>query len=192
MTVTVPISITALAARARRWRRASRPAITSPGPCFAYTAGEMTREHMAAVLSELLVIIACKSSRRRWPHERPVRDRAPGPRGGPAVGASRAASTEGNRAMLLDTINAAGVQLGEYDRRIIDWLAGWETATCAVVASLIARAAEPMPGVDSESWTCASCGGQMIGQRPADDCCQDCSPAQQGGEWWGSTSGCPV
>jgi hypothetical protein len=38
-----------------------------------------------------------------------------------------------------------GVQLGAYDRRIIDWLANYEPATCAVVASLIARAAEPRP-----------------------------------------------
>ena len=29
-------------------------------------------------------------------------------------------------------------------------------------------------GVDSESWTCAGCGGQMIGHRPADDLCADC------------------
>jgi hypothetical protein len=29
-------------------------------------------------------------------------------------------------------------------------------------------------GVDSESWTCARCGGQMIGRRPVDDLCQEC------------------
>jgi hypothetical protein len=31
-------------------------------------------------------------------------------------------------------------------------------------------------GVDSESWTCAGCAGQMIGRRPADDRCHDCAP----------------
>lgn len=48
-----------------------------------------------------------------------------------------------NRAMLLDTLTAAGVELGDYDRTIVDWLAEWEPTTCAVIASLIARAAEP-------------------------------------------------
>jgi hypothetical protein len=60
------------------------------------------------------------------------------------VAAGQASSiAAANRAMLLDAVNAAGVQLGDYDRRILDWLAGYEPATCAVVAGLIARAAEP-------------------------------------------------
>jgi hypothetical protein len=50
---------------------------------------------------------------------------------------------DGNRAMLLDAANAAGVVLGEYDRAVIDALAGQPPGTCAVVASLIVRAAEP-------------------------------------------------
>jgi hypothetical protein len=50
---------------------------------------------------------------------------------------------EASLAMLLDAVNAAGVQLGTYDRRTLAWLAGYGPATCAVVASLIARAAEP-------------------------------------------------
>jgi hypothetical protein len=49
---------------------------------------------------------------------------------------------EANRSMLLDAVNAAGVELGDYDRRILDWLAGYEPSTCAVIAALIARAAE--------------------------------------------------
>jgi hypothetical protein len=47
-----------------------------------------------------------------------------------------------NLRMLLDTLNAAGVQLGAYDRRIVEWLAEYEPATCMVIASLIARAAD--------------------------------------------------
>jgi hypothetical protein len=54
-----------------------------------------------------------------------------------------APGAETNRMMLLDTINAAGVQLGEYDREVIGWLAGQEPETCVVIAGLISRASEP-------------------------------------------------
>ena len=47
-----------------------------------------------------------------------------------------------NLRMLLDAVAAAGVQVGAYDIRILEWLAGWEPATCAVVAGLIARASQ--------------------------------------------------
>lgn len=43
--------------------------------------------------------------------------------------------------ILTDACAAAGVNLGAHDQRIITWLAGWEPATCAVVAGLITRAA---------------------------------------------------
>lgn len=33
---------------------------------------------------------------------------------------------------------------------------------------------EPGPVVDSEAWTCARCGGQMIGDRTPDDLCRQC------------------
>jgi hypothetical protein len=42
--------------------------------------------------------------------------------------------------MLLDAVGAAGVQVGAYDVRILEWLAGWEPSTCAVIAGLITRA----------------------------------------------------
>lgn len=58
-------------------------------------------------------------------------------------------SPDGNRSMLLEALTAAGVQLGEYDRVIINGLAGQPQGTCAVVASLIARAAEPIAGAQS-------------------------------------------
>lgn len=41
-------------------------------------------------------------------------------------------------AALLESLD--GVELGEYDRRIIDWLAGWDTETVGAVASLLYRA----------------------------------------------------
>ncbi|MFJ6656048.1 hypothetical protein ACIQNG_06735 [Streptomyces sp. NPDC091377] len=34
----------------------------------------------------------------------------------------------------------AGVELGAYDRRIIEWLAGWDGPTVATIASLVMRA----------------------------------------------------
>ncbi len=33
----------------------------------------------------------------------------------------------------------AGIELGAWDRRIAEWLAGWDTATVLTVASWIAR-----------------------------------------------------
>jgi len=43
-----------------------------------------------------------------------------------------------NRAALLEPLD--GIQLGEYDHRIVDWLARWDVPTIAVVASLLRRA----------------------------------------------------
>jgi hypothetical protein len=46
-----------------------------------------------------------------------------------------------NRFVLEQACETAGVELGAYDRRILDWLSGFEDSTCAVVAALVARAA---------------------------------------------------
>jgi hypothetical protein len=55
------------------------------------------------------------------------RDPGPGKMNGP------------NTRMLLDACAAAGVRVGVFDIRILKWLAGYEPATCAVVATLITR-----------------------------------------------------
>jgi len=47
-----------------------------------------------------------------------------------------------NLAALTEAANVAGVELGDYDRQILGWLAGYEPAMCAVIAGLITRAAE--------------------------------------------------
>ena len=39
----------------------------------------------------------------------------------------------------------AGVELGDWDRRVVGWLAGLDTATALTVASWIARAREAGP-----------------------------------------------
>jgi hypothetical protein len=83
----------------------------------------------------------------------------------------------------------AGVELGAYDVRIVDWLAQWDDYTARLVVSLLVRArragyAEAASGIpvtppsriDSESWTCRGCVGRLIGRRPADDRCPDCAP----------------
>jgi hypothetical protein len=44
------------------------------------------------------------------------------------------------RAALAEAF--AGVELGAYDRRVIEWLAGWDCPTVATVASLVIRARE--------------------------------------------------
>jgi hypothetical protein len=47
------------------------------------------------------------------------------------------------RRILLEAL--AGVELGEWDGRIVDWLAGWDACTVLTIASWIvrSRAAEP-------------------------------------------------
>lgn len=47
-----------------------------------------------------------------------------------------------NLAILTDALAAAEVTPGEYDRRIVSWLAGWEPTTAVVVAGIIRRAAD--------------------------------------------------
>jgi hypothetical protein len=39
----------------------------------------------------------------------------------------------------------AGVELGEWDRRIVAWMASWDTCTVLTVASWIGRAREAGP-----------------------------------------------
>lgn len=56
--------------------------------------------------------------------------------GPPGTGAWAA----GNHRLILGACASAGVYLGAYDHRIIEWLTGWEPAMCAVIAGLITRA----------------------------------------------------
>ncbi|GAA2466552.1 hypothetical protein [Streptomyces macrosporus] len=69
------------------------------------------------------------------PHPYPISD-------GPLDTRPRGYADEsGCLAVLLAELTAAGVELGEYDRRIVDWLAVWDWPTVATIASLIRRAA---------------------------------------------------
>lgn len=44
------------------------------------------------------------------------------------------------RAYLTASLVESGVELGEYDARIVDWLAGWEPATVQVIVGWVTRA----------------------------------------------------
>ncbi|WP_328923175.1 hypothetical protein [Streptomyces griseoaurantiacus] len=57
-----------------------------------------------------------------------------GPRGVPSDAEQRAA--------LLAVLAEAGVELGEHDRRIVEWLGGWEWSTVATIASWVRRAGQ--------------------------------------------------
>lgn len=45
-------------------------------------------------------------------------------------------------AILEQALSGAGVELGAYDRRIADWMAGWEPTTVKVIADWVTRAYE--------------------------------------------------
>jgi hypothetical protein len=47
-----------------------------------------------------------------------------------------------NHRLLCQALTSAGVDLGAYDHRIVSWLAGWEPATVAVIASWVQRASQ--------------------------------------------------
>jgi hypothetical protein len=60
--------------------------------------------------------------------------------GGPPRPGWSILSGDQNRQMLTAACEAAGVDLGAHDARILAWLAGFEDSTCAVIAGLITRA----------------------------------------------------
>jgi hypothetical protein len=74
--------------------------------------------------------------------------RAADPGVGPMTDAIRAARHQARIDYLTRALIGAGVELGEYDRRIAAWLADWETETLQVVVGWITRAHAP----DGLSW----------------------------------------
>lgn len=62
-----------------------------------------------------------------------------------------------NHRLLCEAIDAAGVQAGAFDHRVILWLAGWEAETCVVIAGLIRRARNAKPA-EPEGRLTAICG----------------------------------
>ena len=62
----------------------------------------------------------------------------PGVPAGPVEEAPLGFVPAGERAEVLAGV-LAGIELGAWDRRIAEWLAGWDAATVLTVASWIAR-----------------------------------------------------
>jgi hypothetical protein len=56
------------------------------------------------------------------------------------VAGSRILSAAQNRQLIGRACEAAGVEMGRYDDRIVEWLAGFEDSTCAVIAGWVTRA----------------------------------------------------
>ena len=59
--------------------------------------------------------------------------------GGPAQAPPRGFIPPAEQAQILADV-LAGIELGAWDRQIVQWLANWDTCTVLTVASLIARA----------------------------------------------------
>jgi hypothetical protein len=73
-----------------------------------------------------------------------------------ALAASLWAGHGRDAGMTMEAANVAdlaaalsGAELGGYDRRIIEWLAGWEPATVAVICGLISRAVRAAAVLDA-------------------------------------------
>lgn len=60
---------------------------------------------------------------------------------GPVTRETREADEAMISALILGACDEAGVTLGAYDRRIVEWLSGWEPEVVAVIAGLIRRTA---------------------------------------------------
>lgn len=60
--------------------------------------------------------------------------------GGPLRDGWSILSAEQNRRLLNEACDSARITVGAYDQRILDWIAGFEDSTCAVIAGLITRA----------------------------------------------------
>jgi hypothetical protein len=59
--------------------------------------------------------------------------------GGPVQAPPRGIIPQAEQAQILSDV-LAGIELGAWDRQIVQWLANWDTCTVLTVASLIARA----------------------------------------------------
>ncbi len=68
----------------------------------------------------------------------------PGLAAGPLESAPGGFVPEAGRSVILAEV-LGGVELGAWDRRIAEWMAGWDASTVLTVASWIARAREAGP-----------------------------------------------
>ena len=69
----------------------------------------------------------------------------PGVPAGPEEAPPRGFVPRAGQAEILAGV-LAGIELGTWDRRIVEWMAGWDASTVLTVASWIARARAAGPG----------------------------------------------
>ncbi len=69
----------------------------------------------------------------------------PGVLAGPVEAPPRGFVPRAERAEILAGA-LAGIELGAWDRRILEWMAGWDGSTVLTVASWLARARAAGPG----------------------------------------------
>lgn len=79
-----------------------------------------------------------------------------------------------NARMITAACDAAGVELGAYDRRIIAWLAGFEPQTCAVVAGMVTRAAVGLTLASAQLAVLGDALADAIEYRQPSGSCADC------------------
>jgi hypothetical protein len=69
--------------------------------------------------------------------------------GGPPRAGWSILSAGQNEQLLVNACRAAGLDLGEFDERVLCWIAGFEDSTCAVIAGIITRAYQAGKGVST-------------------------------------------
>ena len=69
----------------------------------------------------------------------------PGVPAGPVEEPPRGFVPRAGQAEILAGV-LAGIELGAWDRRIVEWMAGWDASAVLTVASWIARARAAGPG----------------------------------------------
>jgi hypothetical protein len=89
--------------------------------------------------------------------------------------------------MLTAACEAAGIELGTYDRRIIAWLGNWEAQTCVVLAGIIRRAHEAGKTTAAEGtvteWGLRLTGGSaepIFDAYPGEEAARNAVPGFQG------------
>ena len=87
------------------------------------------------------------------------------------TGADDARFTWGLVIEVFDVLERHGYRKGD------DQHTGQAVGMLATLAATYEQTGQDTPAaIDSESWTCQGCGAPMIGHRPADSRCRQCSP----------------
>jgi hypothetical protein len=117
----------------------------------------------------------------------PYADRGRGPRGRGTRWRRRALHHRRQPAHAVRRAEDGRVSPGTYDRQIIEWLSGWERATCAVIAGLVDRAYEAGAsralqayGPDPAAEHLVAAPGQVAPDRLARDACMVCGRPHSG------------